>query len=556
MSYVGSKLGEILSHLGLVTPEQLEEALEIQQSSGKHLGQILIEQSVLTEDELATALSLQKNLPVVNLNDYRINIEAVNVVTETLARKNLVLPIDYNNGDLVVAMANPLDIQTIDDVSLLAKKGIEVVVATPTQIRQSIGRYLTDKGVIKEAVDRTEATAEEKRKQASAAVLEDTPIIRLANQIIMQAVEQEASDIHIEPQENQVNVRFRIDGVLQKAMTVPQKVLLSLVSRIKIMANLDIAEHRVPQDGRHNLKVGSKNVDLRVATIPTVYGENISIRIHQKGQNMIELDDLGFQTAALEKYKLAFSKPYGNILVTGPTGCGKSTTLYATLQKLNSPDKKIFTVEDPVENSLPGLLQVQVNPKIGMTFASMLRSLVRCDPDIIMVGEIRDQETAQIAIEAALTGHLVLSTLHTNDAPGAISRLIEMGTEPFLVSSAITAVQAQRLARRLCENCRIEYKPEKQALEDIGFPLNGAIPKIYKAKGCKKCNNTGYKGRVGLYEIMLVDEDIQHLAVQGASTDEIKSVAISHGMSTLTMDGFDKVKKGVTSIEEVLRVVV
>ncbi len=381
--------------------------------------------------------------------------------------------------------------------------------------------------------------------------------MKLANSIITRGVRERASDIHIEPQEKDLRVRYRIDGVLQEVMRSPKSIQPGLISRFKIMAGLDIAERRKPQDGHCSLTVSGKIYDFRVATLPTIYGERVVLRILAKESILFDLDKLGFLPDSLEKFRNAYTKPYGAILITGPTGSGKSTTLYATLNVLNTPEKNIVTIEDPVEYRLPGINQVQVNPKIGFTFARGLRAILRTSPDIVMVGEIRDRETAEIAIEAALTGHLVFSTLHTNDAPSAISRLIEMGIEPFLVASAIDCVQAQRLARRLCAECKEPYKTSKKALEEIGFPLeDDEIPPLYRSKGCPKCNGTGYKGRIGVYEVMSVSETIERLAVEKATAEQIKKVALEEGMRTLRMDGFEKVRMGITSIEEVLRVVV
>jgi type IV pilus assembly protein PilB len=556
MSWNRLKIGEIFIRLGLITQDQLEKAVEIQKTSGKRLGRILIEQNFFTEEEFVTALALQKGLPVVNLNDYRVNVQAVNTISEELAHQHIVIPIDYNKGKLVLAMANPLDIHAIDDVSLVTGVEIEVVVATESQILQAINRYLTDEGCIKDAVELAETTSSGKKEEETEDVLEDTPIVRLANQIILQGVEQGASDIHIEPQAEKITIRYRIDGVLHNVMTIPQKVQPSLISRFKIMSGLNIAEHRIPQDGRHSLKVGPEQIDLRIALIPTAYGENISIRIHHKSRGMMKLEELGFQPDVLEQYQLSYTKPYGTILVTGPTGCGKSTTLYATLNILNSPTKKIFTVEDPVEYSLPGVLQVQVNPKVGLTFANALRSIIRCDPDIMMIGEIRDMETAKIAVESALTGHLVFSTLHTNDAPSAITRLIEMGIEPFLVSSAIDCVVAQRLARKLCDYCKEPYKPTGRLLERLNIPEATKDVTIYQAKGCDKCYNTGYQGRTGLFEVMTMTSRIARMSLDMKSSDEIREAALEEGMQSMMQDGLRKVIQGITSIEEVMRVVI
>lgn len=377
----------------------------------------------------------------------------------------------------------------------------------------------------------------------------------MINFIISQGVEGRASDIHVEPQEKDLRVRYRIDGVLQEVMKSPKRVQAAIISRLKIMASMDIAENRKPQDGRAAMSVKGRGVDFRVATLPTIYGERVCLRVLEKDSILLKLDDLGFLPNCLSRFQSAFSKPYGAILVTGPTGSGKSTTLYATLNVLNTEGKNIVTIEDPVEYRLPGINQVQINSRAGLSFARGLRAILRASPDIVMVGEIRDHETAQIAIEAALTGHLVLSTLHTNDAPGAISRLTEMGIEPFLIASSIDCVQAQRLTRRLCPKCKEPYTPDAELVEAMGIKSDEPLT-LYRPKGCAKCNNTGYKGRVGLYEVMLMSEAIEKLTVERATADEIKRVAIEEGMLTLREDGIAKVVQGQTSYEEVLRVVV
>jgi len=555
MSWDHQKIGEIFINLGLITADQLVKALEIQKESGKRLGRILIEQNYLTEDEFATALALQKGLPVVNLGDYGVNIQAVNKIPEELARKHLMIPIDFKDDKLVLATANPLDIQAIDDVSLITSSEVEVVVATESQIQQAINHYLTDEGFIKDAVKRAETTCITKEEEPEEA-LEDTPVTRLVNQIILQGVEQGASDIHIEPQSEKVTVRYRIDGVLHNAMTIPRKVQPALLSRFKIMSGLNITEHRIPQDGRYSLNAGHEQIDLRVATIPTAHGENISTRIHRKSKGLMKAEELGFDPKVLQQYKLSYTKPYGTILVTGPTGCGKSTTLYSTLNILNSPTKKIFTVEDPVEYIVAGVLQVQVNLKTNLTFATALRSIVRCDPDIIMIGEIRDRETAKIAIESALTGHLVFSTLHTNDAPSAVTRLIEMGIEPFLVSSAIDCVVAQRLARKLCDHCKEPYKPSGRLLERFDFLGKSKDLTLYRAQGCDKCFNTGYHGQIGLFEVMTVTSRIAELTLARKSSDDIREAAVEEGMQTMMKDGLNKATQAITSVEEIMRVVI
>ncbi len=545
-------LGEILISKKLITREDLDLALKQQQENGYQIGRILVDMGAVSEEALVAILAHQAGVPYLNLSDVKIDRSAVALVGEKIARKWGLIPISVDEKELTIAIGNPSNVMALDELKLRTGYTIKSMVSTKTEIIEAINYQYglsfkaegDDTGIddVDESLELTE-------------VHEDAPIVKLVNLVIVKAVEQKASDIHIEPQEKSVRVRYRIDGVLQEVMKLPKNIQPSVLSRFKIMASMDIAENRVPQDGHASLNVRKRNIDFRVATLPTVHGERIVLRILEKESILLKLDDLGFMKEDLKKFKSVFTKPHGTILVTGPTGSGKSTSLYATLNILNTDAKNIITIEDPVEYRLKGLNQIQVNPKAGLTFARGLRSILRASPDILMVGEIRDGETAQIAIEAALTGHMVLSTLHTNDAPGAISRLTEMNVEPFLISSAISCVQAQRLARRLCKECKQEYKPEKSILTDIGFPLEGnKVPKLYWPKGCKKCANTGYKGRVGLYEIMLMSEEIERLTIERAPADEIKAVAIKEGMSTLKHDGFKKVLLGLTSIEEVLRV--
>jgi len=422
----------------------------------------------------------------------------------------------------------------------------------------AIGRYSRMDKTVEQVVESVaEDTEEVELLKGEEKDAEEAPVVKLVNLLITEAARERANDIHIEPQETDVRVRYRIDGVLHEVMRAPKQVQRGVTARLKILSGMDIAERRIPQDGRFGLTVDDKAIDFRAATLPTIHGEKVVLRLLVKESIMMNLDDLGFLKEALEQFKSSFVKPYGAILVTGPTGSGKTTTLYGVLNVLNSPEKNIITVEDPVEYRLQGVNQVQVNPKAGLTFGSGLRSILRNDPDIVMIGEIRDEETALISVESALTGHLVLSTLHTNDAPSAITRLTEMGIEPFLTSSAVDCVVAQRLARRLCKHCKESYTPSLKSLEDIGFPLKGnKPPTLYRAKGCNKCNNTGYKGRVGIYEVMLVSENIERLTVERATTDEIKKVALSEGMKTLREDGFEKVLQGTISIEEIMRVIV
>ncbi|MEW6188692.1 MAG: ATPase, T2SS/T4P/T4SS family [Actinomycetota bacterium] len=551
------ELKEILMNEGIVTPEQLVRAEEVQRKSGKSLAQVLMDMKLINEDTLTSVLAKRKGLSFVDLGDYKVNASAVAIISEEMARRYLIFPIDFEGDRLVVAMANPDDIVAIDDLRIVTGYDVKPVVSTEFDILSAINHYYRMGEALGREIEGIMEVEEEIPVEKIHEIAEEAPIVKLVNLIITRAIHDRASDIHIEPQEKNLRVRYRVDGVLQEVMRSPKGIQPALVSRFKIMAGMDIAECRKPQDGHCGLTVGGKAYDFRVATLPTVHGERVVLRILEEESILMDLDDLGMLPESLERFKSSFTKPYGTILVTGPTGSGKSTTLYAVLNVLNIPEKNIVTIEDPVEYRLPGINQIQINPKASLTFARGLRSILRSSPDIIMVGEIRDRETAQIAIEAALTGHLVLSTLHTNDAPGAITRLTEMGIPPFLISSAVDCVQAQRLARRLCKECKEPHNPSPKALKEIGFPLEGDdVPSLYRPKGCSKCNDTGYKGRIGIYEIMLMSETIKRLTVEKATAEEIKEVAIAEGMKTLRQDGFEKVRLGITSIEEIMRVIV
>jgi type IV pilus assembly protein PilB len=455
-------------------------------------------------------------------------------------------------------MSDPANVYALDDIRSITGREVQPVVATANDVEQALGKF-TGMGdqveaLASEAVEALDAEADLADVEAA---LEDAPIVKLVQAIMTQAVADRASDVHIEPGERDVRVRFRVDGVLHEVMHSPKSLQGGLISRLKVMADLNIAEKRVPQDGRLSMRVNTKQLDLRLATLPTVYGEKIVIRILDKSNAMLQLSELGFLDDAYKRYEQEFRNPYGAILVTGPTGSGKSTSLYATLNILNSSDKHIVTVEDPVEYRLPGVNQIQVNPKAGLTFASALRSILRADPDIILIGEIRDRETAMIAVESALTGHLVLSSLHTNDAPSAITRLIEMEVETFLVASAVDCVVAQRLARKLCERCMEAYEPEAAELLEAGLAESrlGEPGDFRRPVGCQACSNTGYRGRLGLYEVMPMSEEIERLTVERASSETIRTVAIEQGMQTLRDDGLEKARAGLTSIEEIARVV-
>jgi type IV pilus assembly protein PilB len=551
------QLGQIMVEEGLITPKQLDDALEEHRSSPKSLGRVLIDLRLITETDLVRVLAQQVGLEFVDLAEHPVDPTATALLPEALARRYRALPIGDRDGKLLVAMSDPANVYALDDIRTITGRDVQPVVATAADIERAIQKYAGMDSQV-EALASVAAEAEEVDVDDLEAALEDAPIVKLVNAIMTQAVGDRASDVHIEPGEKNVRIRFRVDGVLHEPMpAAPKNIQGGLISRLKVMADLNIAEKRVPQDGRISMKVGGKQLDLRVATLPTVWGEKVVIRVLDTSNALLRLEDLGFLEDSYEQYSRSFFKPYGAILVTGPTGSGKSTTMYSTLNILNDEAKNIITVEDPVEYRLGGINQIQVNPKAGLTFASALRSILRADPDIVLIGEIRDKETATIAVEAALTGHLVLSSLHTNDAPSAITRLTEMDVETFLVASAIDCIVAQRLARKLCERCRESYQPESSELEAAGYPewLWPELGELWQAVGCASCSNTGYRGRIGLYEVMPMTEELERLTVERASSETLKSVAVQQGMISLRDDGLEKVRMGITSIEEVARVV-
>ncbi|MCL6471946.1 MAG: Flp pilus assembly complex ATPase component TadA [Firmicutes bacterium] len=512
--------------------------------------------NTVSEADVARNVAKQLHIDFVDLASYEINPQALSLVSSEHIGRYKLLPIDFMDNKLVVAMADPTDIFTIDDLRVMTGYEIVPVVAAESELLTAISRYRTGDIAVQKALENIDSDFDQKADHLEIDEnSEDAPVVKLVTLIVTEAFREGASDIFIEPQEKEVRVRYRIDGVLQEVMRSPKHVQASIIQRIKIMSGLDIAERRLPQDGRFGLVIDKKNVDFRVATLPTIHGEQVVLRLLEKGSSMPALDDLGFLPDSLEKFKASFSKPYGAILITGPTGSGKTTTLYSVLNILNATEKNLITVEDPVEYRLPGINQVQVNTRAGLTFASALRSILRHDPDIIMIGEIRDEETATIAIESALTGHLVLSTLHTNTAPATLTRLIEMGIEPFLVSSAVDCIVAQRLARKLCTKCKESYKPTKEELKEAGYKIDGSEPvELYRARGCKFCGNTGYQGRIGIYEVMSVSESIERVLVGKFTVEDINRIAISEGMRTLREDGLEKVRSGLTSIEEIARV--
>jgi type IV pilus assembly protein PilB len=555
------ELGEILVEEGLITGEQLTQANDEKDRLGRSLGRVLIEMGMLKEPDLVAALARQVGLEYIDLAEYQVDPNAVALLPEQVARRYRALPIGFENSHVVVAMSDPANVFAMDDIRTITGMEVKPVVATVADVDAAIRRYGQFDRTAGDIATEASTQAGDERKDLEAAVpaaVGDAPIVRLVNLLITQGVADRASDIHIEPMERDIRIRYRIDGVLHEVMRSPKNIQNGLISRLKVMADINIAERRVPQDGRVGLVVGGKAVDLRVATLPTVYGEKVVIRILDKTTALLKLSELGILDSAYERYEDAFRKPYGTVLVTGPTGSGKSTTLYATLNIINSPERNIITVEDPVEYRLAGVNQIQVNPKAGLTFANALRSILRADPDVVLVGEIRDRETAVIAVEAALTGHLVLSTLHTNDAPSAITRLNEMGVEPFLVGSALDCVVAQRLARKLCTRCKEVYEPTEAELLEAGYTDSESeqITQLYRHAGCQNCGKTGYQGRLGLYEVMPVTEEVERLAAERRSSEEVRRTAIEQGMVTLRQDGLEKVRHGMTSLEEIFRVVV
>ncbi|HEY5526980.1 MAG TPA: ATPase, T2SS/T4P/T4SS family [Candidatus Anoxymicrobiaceae bacterium] len=553
------RLGRLLLQNNLINEDQLDEALEEHSSTGKSLGRVLIDKGMLTEGQLTSVLAEQIGISYVDLSNYAIDPGAATLIDANLAKRYAVIPIDYKDSQLVVAMADPTNVFALDDLRIMTGMEIIPVVTTKDDITGAINRYLHSTSDMDEAFEdlpSIEDVVEDATDLKEAG--EEAPIVKYVNLIISEAVHDGASDIHIEPGEKDVRIRYRIDGVLRETRRSPRRIHPGIVSRIKILGNMNIAERRVPQDGRFALEAAGKHIDLRVASIPTVHGEKIVLRILDSSHILLSLSDLGISPEPLRQFETSFKKPYGTCIVTGPTGSGKTTTLYAALAELNQREVNVITVEDPVEYQLSGANQVQVNTKVGLTFAASLRSILRCDPDIVMIGEIRDSESAKMAIESALTGHLVLCTLHTNDAPSAMTRMTEMGVEPFLIASAVDSVVSQRLARRLCTRCRLEATYPAEYLAKVGFPVeDDETITVYKAdpSGCPFCNHTGFRGRVGLYEILMVDEEIEKSVVSMATAREIGVLAHDKGMATLREDGFFKVKQGITSLEEVLRVV-
>ena len=556
-------LGEILVERGLISKEQLQQALSEQKVTGQELGRILVKLGYIGEEALLEILAEQLEIPFVSLNDYEAEEDALHLIPGNLALQYLVFPLFLIGDVLTLAMANPQDVAAIDIIRRLTGKQIEPAIASEREIRQAIeSSYGAATGMtesLDEVIQTIEAETSDEEEELRPAedlrqMAEDAPVVRLVNMILAQAIRDHASDIHIEPEEDMLRVRFRIDGILHEVFTPPKNLQSAIISRIKILSEMDIAENRIPQDGRFRIRLENREIDLRVSTLPTAYGENIVIRVLDRSNILLDIKDLGFSKENQELFEQMLSNAYGIILVTGPTGSGKTTTLYSALHRLNSIQKNIITVEDPIEYRLKMVRQSQVNPKAGMTFASGLRAILRQDPDVIMVGEIRDAETANIAVQAALTGHLVLSTLHTNDAIGAISRLQEMGIEPFLIATASVGVIAQRLVRKICDRCKEEYRPSDNLLRRLGLNPEKGDWRFYRGRGCNACKGTGYRGRTGIYEILKVDDKIKEMIIANATAERLRVVARQNGMRPLKYDGILKALKGITTIEEVMRV--
>lgn len=567
---MAERLGEMLIKAGLITEDQLQEALQQQKANGGKLGTNLVRMGFVNEEEVTSLLSEQYGVPAIHLEHFEIDEATIKHIPADVAQKYMVIPIERTGSTLTVALADPSNVFALDDIRFITGYQVEPVVAAEASIHEAIQKYygashemeLMDvmDEIAQEDVTDLEITEEEEDISAAelAAASEEAPVVRLCNIMLSDAVKKGASDIHVEPYEKTFRIRFRIDGVLYEILKPPLKLKNAIASRLKILAKLDIAEKRLPQDGRIKMRMKidqkTKEIDYRVSTVPTLHGEKIVLRLLDKEGLKLDMTKLGFEQESLDKFQKAISKPYGMVLVTGPTGSGKTNTLYSAIGQLNKPETNIMTAEDPVEFNVTGCNQVQMKESIGLNFASALRSFLRQDPNIVLVGEIRDFETAEIAVKAALTGHLVLSTLHTNDAPSTISRLMNMGIEPFLVATSVHLIQAQRLIRRICKECKEEIKVPREALLELGYTQEevGKV-KIYKGRGCPACNNSGYKGRIALMEVMEMSEQLREMVLMGANTMELKKQALEEGMITLRRSGLIKVMNGVTTIDEVIR---
>ena len=555
------RLGDLLIKEGLITRDQLDQALIEQKNTGMRLGYCLVKLGFLQELEITKALARQFRMPAVDLSRFEVDPKIVKLVPTDVAVRHMVLPLKREGRTLTVAVADPTNLAVVDDLKFITRYDIFPVIAGEYTLRTAIERYYeqTDaqlQNLLKdiEEEEDLEVIEEEEDEAGPVQVGDDAPVVKLINGILTDAVKRGASDIHIEPFEHEIRVRYRIDGALQEVMKPPAKLKAALTSRVKIMSNLNIAERRVPQDGRIKLKMGKRVIDFRVSTLPVIYGEKIVLRILDKGNLTLDLTKFGFEPQAEKDLMRSILNPYGMVLVTGPTGSGKTTTLYSALQRINVIEVNIMTAEDPVEYNLHGINQVLVRNEIGMTFAAALKAFLRQDPNIIMVGEIRDIETGSIAIKAALTGHLVLSTLHTNDAPSTITRMIDMGIEPFNVASAVNLIVAQRLVRRICSSCKAAYDPAPEEIHALAMqPEEAKGLQFFRGSGCDVCNGTGYKGRAGLYEVMALSPELRRMVLRGASTAELSDQAVQDGMLTLRMDGIVKIKKGITTLDEVVK---
>src|ERR1041385_5751537 len=588
---MSAKLGEILVRENLISPQHLRQALDYQREHGGRLGFNLVKLGLVSDDTITAILSRQYGIPSVNLELFDIDESVLRLIPQEVAQKYSVLPLSRVGATLTLAMVDPTNVFAMDDIKFMTGLNVEPVVVAEASVQQAISKYYSTSREIELAsvapevvsngngfsdadmvsldnldldhsVNAEDVEVFEENDEIDLSSLtrmsEDAPVVRLVNVLLVDSLRRGASDIHVEPYEKELRIRFRIDGVLYDVMHPPLKMRDALISRIKIMSKLDISEKRLPQDGRIKIRLKvdsrSRELDFRVSTLPTLFGEKVVLRLLDKEKLMLDMTNLGFEPESLVKFQRNISRPYGMVLVTGPTGSGKTNTLYSALQSLNTVDTNIMTAEDPVEFNLPGINQVQMKEQIGLNFAAALRSFLRQDPNIVLVGEIRDFETAEIAIKAALTGHLVLSTLHTNDAPSTISRLMNMGIEPFLVATSVNLIQAQRLIRRICKDCKHDHQTPVEALIEVGLkPEEARTIKTYKGKGCSTCNNTGYKGRIGLYEVMEITDEIRELILIGASALELRKKAIDDGMITLRESGLHKIRSGLTTLEEVVR---
>jgi general secretion pathway protein E len=546
------RLGEMLVEENLITAEQLEDALEHQRKHGGKLGEILAAKGLVKTEDLATVLSAQLNVPVIDLRRHRVQPNALQVIPEGIARKHTLIPLDMVADSLVVVMADPEDIHAIEDIKVLAKMGVEVALGMPSDIKQAIDLNYRSTAEIEKQVSQF-APAVPEEAEVTPKLVARTPIAQTLDLLITQAVRDGAADIHIEPQESRLRIRYRIDGILHDMFSLPLSAHGPLVSRIKVLAKMNIAEQRRPQDGQFSMKVKDKDIDVRVATMETADGERLTLRILDKSLSLFTLPELGLLPDALRKYQMMINNPYGMILVSGPTGSGKTTTLYASIKQLDRNKLNIMTIEDPIEYRFTDINQTQVNPKAGITFASGLRALMRQSPDVIMVGEIRDKDTATMAVQAALTGHLVLSSIHANDAVGVLFRLVDLGVEPYLIALTVTGVVAQRMVRRLCPHCRAPSQPsvDEQIVYDEEMKQEPAT--FYSAAGCNLCANTGYRGRTGLFELLTMSEETRRMLLNNVSASDIRAQALSEGMVTMKRDGMLKVKEGITSVSEVMR---